>query len=98
MWRGIMLLSLAATPLSACASLSSAPASCDGLARRPLNRSLWDWENASAPARLFPQSAANAHIDQTPRVLNGTAETPNAAAQPPRLDFAASSRPCRGEG
>src|SRR5208283_4907744 len=60
------LLALAvATPLTGCASLTGASApSCDGSARRPLNRSLWDRENAGplavvpleAPAPLPPES------------------------------------------
>jgi len=42
-----------ATPLTSCASLAP---SCDGSARRPLNRSLWDWENAR-PIAVAPLEA-----------------------------------------
>ena len=42
--------------LSACASLAGphAAPSCDGSARRPLNRSLWDWEAARPEVSAVP--------------------------------------------
>jgi hypothetical protein len=43
--------------LSACANLAgpSAAPSCDGSARRPLNRSLWDWEGDRSEASPIPK-------------------------------------------
>ncbi|QGN00045.1 hypothetical protein [Methylocystis parvus] len=95
-------LALALTaPLTGCASLmgSGAP-SCDGAARRPLNRSLWDWENARpiavapieapAPAPLPPRSGEliirKGEIDR--------AHPSERTAALPIFDIAASTRGC----
>jgi len=48
-------------PICGCASFFSAPPICDGTARRPLNRSLWDWEagtNLGAPQALATPTPA----------------------------------------
>lgn len=88
-----------ATPLTGCASLTGATApSCDGFARRPLNRSLWDWENAKpiavapteAPASLPPANGE-------PIIRKGEAggSKPEArTAALPVFDVAASTRSC----
>jgi type IV secretion system protein VirB7 len=47
MRRRLIMMCVMAWPLGGCASFSSGPSTCDGLARRPLNRSLWDWEGAT---------------------------------------------------
>jgi type IV secretion system protein VirB7 len=52
MRRRLLILCLIGWPLGGCATFPSAPPSCDGLARRPLNRSLWDWESGSAAIGL----------------------------------------------
>jgi len=43
MLRQLMCVSVAALALASCATTGKPP-SCDGYSRRPLNRSLWDWE------------------------------------------------------
>ncbi len=91
-----------ATPLTGCASLTGATApSCDGSTRRPLNRSLWDWESAKpiaaapieapAPAPVSPSSGGEplirkSEIDRTPSVARAI----------PVFDIAASTRRCDG--
>jgi type IV secretion system protein VirB7 len=48
MRRYLLILCVMGWPLGGCSSFYSAPPTCDGLARRPLNRSLWDWEAGTA--------------------------------------------------
>ena len=55
MRRRLIMMCVMAWPLSGCASFYRAPPTCDGLARRPLNRSLWDWEGATLAS---PQALA----------------------------------------
>lgn len=92
------LLALAlATPLTGCASLigSGAPY-CDGSARRPLNRSLWDWESArpiavapiEAPAPLPPPA------DEPLVRKSEFGRTQSVARAKPLFDMAASTPRC----
>lgn len=53
MWIRLTILCAILWPLGGCATFSSAPPSCDGMARRPLNRSLWDWEAKTAFGAAF---------------------------------------------
>lgn len=46
MIKPTLLLVIAAT-LGGCASLTYPLPKCDGYARRPLNRSMWEWEGDS---------------------------------------------------
>jgi type IV secretion system protein VirB7 len=60
MWRRVFIICVIAVQLGGCAIWSKAPPSCDGLARRPLNRSLWDWETGTplaTPEPPIPPSA-----------------------------------------
>jgi type IV secretion system protein VirB7 len=60
MWRRLFIICVIASQLGGCAIWSKAPPSCDGLARRPLNRSLWDWESGvplTTPEPPVPPSA-----------------------------------------
>lgn len=90
MIRPILLLCIAVV-LSNCASLNYPLPRCDGYSRRPLNRSLWQWENESRPE---PK-----HSDARPtsfgRVASYAAEgqVPAAFAH---LDVDASYRRCEG--
>ena len=99
--RMALLAIAVATPLTSCASLTGASAPCcDGSARRPLNRSLWDWENAGsiavqqieAPAPLPPESGEpiirKGEIDRTRAEARATAL--------PVFEIAASTRRCGG--
>ncbi|WP_246695814.1 MULTISPECIES: hypothetical protein [Methylocystis] len=85
---GFLALALA-TPLTSCASLTGAGApSCDGWTRRPLNRSLWDWENA-APIEAPTQPAIG-----EPIIRKGRAHANERTAALPVFDIAASARRC----
>jgi type IV secretion system protein VirB7 len=98
MWRRLMFLCLAATTLAGCASFSRAPPSCDGLARRPLNRSMWEWENAPASAPPSLPLMRRADAGSPKRVAKRTGAAPMAGGLPPRFDIAASTRACGREG
>lgn len=101
--RMAFLALIFASPLTGCASLTGASApSCDGSARRPLNRSLWDWEitrpiavapiEAPAPAPLPPPNGE-------PIIRKGEIDRAHAGertAALPVFDIAASTRRCGG--
>ncbi|MBB5758558.1 type IV secretion system protein VirB7 [Methylorubrum rhodinum] len=110
----IMMASLvaAATGLGGCASvMGPAPApSCDGGARRPLNRSMWDWEgtrpgapvaNLTAPAS-GQEPASPPAVPGKPIMRKGDADTRERVGVArgrvlPNLDIAASLLPCAGD-
>jgi type IV secretion system protein VirB7 len=52
-----------ATVVTGCAGWSKDAPSCDGSAKRPLNRSLWDWE-ATPPAAPQPDAPAVKRMGQ----------------------------------
>lgn len=91
---GILALALA-TPLTGCASLMGASApSCDGWTRRPLNRSLWDWENA---ALIQAPAPAVAPVNGQPIIRKGEIDRAHASertAALPIFDIVASTRRC----
>ncbi len=86
--------------------------SCDGASRRPLNRSMWDWDTAQAAqpapspmdapqgAPAEPSPPAGARPGFAPDRRRGDAPAPSPAAalrRPAALVLAASQRPCAGE-
>lgn len=93
---GLLALALAA-PLTGCATLTGAGApSCDGLTRRPLNRSLWGWENA-API-VAPAPASLPHPNGEPITRKGEIHSALASertAALPKFDIVASKGRCR---
>ncbi len=93
---GFLALALA-MPLTGCASLTGASApSCDGWTRRPLNRSLWDWENA-APIAIAPIEAPAPAAIGEPIIRKGEIDRAHASertAALPIFDIAASARAC----
>lgn len=67
--RVLLIAAATASVLSACGSLrSTAAPTCDGSSRRPLNRSLWDWEGQTRPS-VTPSTASL----ERPLVTNGDA-------------------------
>lgn len=110
----IMMASLVvvATGLGGCASvMGPTPApSCDGGARRPLNRSMWDWEgtrpvapvaSAITPAPSQAPISAPAASGE-PVVRKGETGTPERIGairswRLPGFDVAASLQPCASE-
>lgn len=87
----ILLPLLLTASLSGCASISYPLSKCDGYARRPLNRSMWQWEG---DAKLREPAKERA-TSPTSRALS-FAEEP-AAVKPAafaHFDAANSYRPC----
>jgi type IV secretion system protein VirB7 len=90
-----------ATSVSGCASLTGATApSCDGSARRPLNRSLWDWESAKpitvAPIEAPPPASVPPSSGE-PIIRKGEIGRAQPVARAkPVFDIAASTRRCGG--
>src|SRR4051812_45545817 len=53
--------------IAGCGTLVSIrPPSCDGYARRPLNRSLWDWETAKLTAAASVSRTGSVHAAAAP--------------------------------
>ena len=53
--------------IAGCGTLVSIrPPSCDGYARRPLNRSLWDWETAKLTAAASVPVTGSVHAAAAP--------------------------------
>jgi type IV secretion system protein VirB7 len=78
--------------LSGCATLSYPLPKCDGYAKRPLNRSMWDWEAGKAQGSKqssLPDTSPNAAFAAEP---SGSAIQTAAFAG---FDEAASHAACR---
>lgn len=54
-----LLLCLTLSALSGCATLSYPLPKCDGYAKRPLNRSMWEWEGGKGTASQQHSSLSN---------------------------------------
>lgn len=80
-----MMIALLLTGLTGCSGFPKPAPSCDGTAKRPLNRSLWDWE-AKSPAAPAAESTKAA----SPPVQRLGALRPAES-----FAMAASYRPCR---
>ena len=107
MLRQWICVSVAALGLANCATMGKPP-SCDGYSRRPLNRSLWDWERNApvATPAVAPNVPASAP-GPTPLIRKrdvGRGRNPPSAlvdvwSRPvSHADVAASYRPCGTEG
>lgn len=55
----LLVLILTASVLAGCATLSYPLPKCDGYAKRPLNRSMREWEGGNEPARQQHSSLSN---------------------------------------
>jgi type IV secretion system protein VirB7 len=96
MWRRLFIICIIAWQLGGCAIWSKGPPSCDGLARRPLNRSLWDWESGA------PLAAPEPPVPPSAPVIRKGESSPSArpvylAASGRGIDIAASYRACGKE-
>ena len=94
MTRMVFLLLLTAG-LEGCGSINHPLPKCDGYSRRPLNRSMWQWENngkADQPgAEAVPD---NARAQATSYAQDLTSGMPAAFAH---FDVASSYRPCEAK-
>lgn len=91
MIRSIPLLCMVAV-LFGCASLTYPLPKCDGYERRPLNRSLWQWEENSNIKREH----SNAYGAAAQPVVAAYLEEGKAPPAFVHLDAKASQRPCEG--
>ena len=96
MWRRLFIICVIAWQLGGCANWIKGPPSCDGLTRRPLNRSLWDWDSGAPSATPAPEVSPS-----TPIIRKGegspSAPSTHLAASSHLAEIAASYRAC-GEG
>ena len=67
------LMICAAAALTGCASISYPLPKCDGAAKRPLNRSMWQWQEESAG---FSGRKTDASADQAATPLSYASLTP----------------------
>lgn len=81
-----------ATVVTGCAGWNKGAPSCDGSAKRPLNRSLWDWE-ASPPAAPKIDAPPVKRLGQAPTELP-SGGIGQAATAWSAFDIARSFRPC----
>jgi type IV secretion system protein VirB7 len=98
MWYRLSIMCVIGMQLGGCAIWSKAPPSCDGLARRPLNRSLWDWETGTPLATPEPPipSSAPAPIIRKGETIPAAPST-QLAASGHQADITASYRSCGKE-
>lgn len=100
----LLLPGLVGLGLSGCATIigPAAAPSCDGYSRRPLNPSMWNWEQAQALPLSSPEvagDAAGAPAAMAPKLRTGQVQgaMPTAAAGAARFDVAASMNACTAE-
>jgi len=91
MIRTVLLLCMAAT-LSGCASLTYPLPKCDGYSRRPLNRSMWQWEDNSK----LKQERADASSAAPSRLVSSFVEEKQDTPAFSHFDIAGSHRYCEG--
>ena len=92
MIRTVSLLCMAAT-LSGCASLTYPLPKCDGYSRRPLNRSMWQWEENKNLKQERADASAPTHTGLSSSYTEEVADEPPTFAH---FDIAGSYRRCEG--
>ncbi|WP_082537300.1 MULTISPECIES: hypothetical protein [unclassified Aureimonas] len=93
----VLILCVAAT-LTGCASISYPLPKCDGAAKRPLNRSMWQWQEERAGVSRQAAQTAETAPGVAVAPLHYAAIVPTPAADHPALttfDEAGSRRACR---
>lgn len=91
MIRTVSLLCMAAT-FSGCASLTYPLPKCDGYSRRPLNRSMWQWEDKGN----LKQQRADASPTSPGHLTSSYAEEEHDPPAFAHFDIARSYRRCEG--
>jgi type IV secretion system protein VirB7 len=89
----ILVPLLLTVSLSGCASISYPLPKCDGYSRRPLNRSMWQWEDKEKLQKPVSENARNPASHAVPYAEEQASVTPAAFAQ---FDVAGSYRSCEG--
>jgi type IV secretion system protein VirB7 len=91
----IVSLFLIAGALCGCGSMLHRLPKCDGYARRPLNRSMWQWEDTSKLKRLPAQAVPAGTADPVASYAADTVKVTPAAFT--LVDIEGSYRPCEGK-
>lgn len=87
-----LLLCLSLCALNGCATLSYPLPKCDGYAKRPLNRSMWEWESGKqAPVQRHSSLAEN----DTPALAFTPQQNGDAFTAFAGFDEAGSHRACQ---
>lgn len=86
-----IVLSLLLTGIVGCGSISHPLPKCDGYSRRPLNRSMWQWQDQDNGATRSP---ALGDVPAASYVQEPSSATPAAFAQ---FNVPDSYRPCEGK-
>ncbi|WP_324763889.1 hypothetical protein SO078_23980 (plasmid) [Sinorhizobium meliloti] len=81
-----------AVALSGCASMAYPLSKCDGYSRRPLNRSMWQWEDNG----ILKQKQSDARPVASRSVATAYAEASKGPPAFAHLGVGASYRPCQG--
>lgn len=89
----ILLSFLLCVSLSGCASISSPLPECDGYSRRPLNRSMWQWEEKEKLQKPASEYARSQTTLALPYAEEPISVTPAAFVH---VDTAGSYHPCGG--
>lgn len=91
----VLLFFLLTASLAGCGSITHPLPKCDGYSRRPLNRSMWQWDG---DGKEVNQSTTGAITDSTSNAASFAEQpafvTPTAFAQ---FDVAGSYRPCEAQ-
>jgi type IV secretion system protein VirB7 len=89
----LLVLILTASVLASCVTLSYPLPKCDGYAKRPLNRSMWEWEGGKGPAN---QQHSSLQIeDGAALAFAELARAPDAKTAFVSFDTAGSYRACQ---
>lgn len=89
----LLVLILTASVLAGCATLSYPLPKCDGYAKRPLNRSMWEWEGGKGTTSQQHSSLPN---ESGPALAFAeTVHAPDAQTAFSGFDTAGSYRACQ---
>lgn len=91
----ILLSFLLTAGLAGCGSISHPLPKCDGYSRRPLNRSMWQWESDRKTEQPTTETIPGEPTSHAASYAEEPASTAPAAFA--HFDVAGSYRPCEGK-
>ncbi|GAA3102262.1 hypothetical protein GCM10010520_54250 [Rhizobium viscosum] len=91
----ILLSLLLTVGLTGCGSISHSLPKCDGYSRRPLNRSMWQWESDRKTEQSSIEKVPGEPTSHTASYAEEPASTAPVAFA--HFDVAGSYRPCEGK-
>ncbi|MDK4732059.1 hypothetical protein [Rhizobium sp. CNPSo 3490] len=81
--------------LAACGSMSHPLPKCDGYSRRPMNRSMWQWQDNRSAEQPTTGAVSAQPLSQAVAYVEDSLPSAAPAAFAP-FDIAGSYRPCEG--